>query len=100
MKGRNPTKQEKEWMDMISQIGCVVCKKFLDCFSPAEVHHIDGKTKPEAHLKTIPLCYRHHRDGANNETYVSRHPFKNDFINRYGSEESLLEYTINEMLAL
>jgi len=87
-------------MDMISQTGCVVCKKFLDCFSPAEVHHIDGKTKPEAHLKTIPLCFRHHREGTNNETYVSRHPFKNEFVNRYGSEESLLEYTIDEMLAL
>ena len=44
MKGRNPTKKEKEWMDMISQIGCVVCKKFLDCFSPAEVHHIKGQS--------------------------------------------------------
>lgn len=55
------------------------------------MHHIEGKTKPEAHLKTIPLCFRHHREGVNNELYVSRHPFKHEFEERYGTEESLLQ---------
>ena len=91
MKGRQPNKQEKLWMDSISQVGCIVCKVHYDCFTPAEVHHIDGKTKPGAHLKTIGLCYRHHREGVNNEMYVSRHPFKAEFVKRYGTEMDLLE---------
>ena len=78
-------------MDSISNFGCIVCKLFYQCDSPAEIHHIDGKTKPEAHLKTIPLCFRHHREGVNNELYVSRHPFKHEFEERYGTEEILLQ---------
>lgn len=97
MKGRNPNKQEKMWMDSISRVGCIVCNIFYDCHTPAEIHHIDGKTKPEAHLKTIPLCYRHHREGVKNDLYVSRHPFKHEFEERYGTEENLLE-KVKELL--
>ena len=78
-------------MNSIVQLGCIVCRVHYDCYSPAEVHHIDGKTKPDAHLKTIPLCFRHHREGVNGKLYVSRHPFKHDFEERYGTEESLLQ---------
>jgi rubredoxin len=91
MQGRTPNKKEKQWMDSISNFGCIVCKLFYQCDSPAEIHHIDGKTKPEAHLKTLPLCYKHHREGVNNELYVSRHPFKKEFENRYGNQYHLLE---------
>jgi rubredoxin len=91
MKGRNPNKKEKIWMDSISTLGCIVCRLHYDCESPAEIHHIDGKTKPDAHMNTIPLCYRHHREGVNNDLYVSRHPYKTEFIERYGTEEHLLE---------
>jgi hypothetical protein len=93
MKGRSANKKEKNWMDSVSQMGCIVCKLHYDCFTPAEIHHISGKTKPGAHLKTIGLCYRHHREGVNNEMYVSRHPNKREFEKRYGTEEYLLEQT-------
>ena len=78
-------------MDSISQVGCIVCKLLYDAYTPAEIHHIDGKTKPGCHLLTIPLCYEHHREGANNDLYVSRHPFKAEFEKRYGTEMELLE---------
>ena len=91
MKGRSPNKQEKIWMNSLTQLGCIVCRIHYQCETPAEVHHIDGKTKPEAHLKTIPLCFRHHREGVKNELYVSRHPFKHEFEERYGTEENLLQ---------
>ena len=58
MKGRQPNKQEKLWMDSISQVGCIVCKLLYDAYTPAEIHHIDGKTKkasedyPGCHLLT------------------------------------------------
>lgn len=91
MQGRSPNKKEKQWMDSISNFGCIVCKLFYQCNSPAEIHHIDGKTKPEAHFKTLPLCYKHHREGVNNDMYVSRHPFKREFEKRYGNQYNLLE---------
>ena len=91
MQGRTPNKKEKQWMDSISNFGCIVCKLFYQCDSPAEIHHIDGKTKPGAHLKTLPLCYKHHREGVNNDMYVSRHPFKKEFEKRYGKQYDLLE---------
>ncbi len=99
MQSRTPTKQEKLWMSKVAELGCIVCHEFYQVYSPAEVHHLDGKTKPLAHLKTIGLCYRHHREGVNNDMYVSRHPFLNEFEKRYGTQESLLEKT-HELLAL
>jgi|TARA_R110000850_G_scaffold206196_1_gene332438 hypothetical protein len=92
MKGRTPTVEEKKWMSAISDFGCVVCKKFLGVTSPAEIHHIDGKTKPEAHFNSIPLCYLHHRAGEDNERFTSRHPSKAKFVERYGAEHDLREY--------
>jgi len=90
MQGRSPNKEEKDWMDAISNFGCIVCHLFYDCHSPSEVHHIDGKTKPQAHLMTLGLCYKHHREGINNDLYVSRHPFKREFEKRYGKQTDLL----------
>ena len=91
MKSRNPTRAEREWMDAIVQHGCVVCKKQYGVFTEPEVHHIDGKTKTGAHLKTIPLCYRHHREGVDTDVYTSRHPYKKRFEERYGTEQEQLE---------
>ena len=63
MKGRSPNKEEKIWM---------------------------SKVKPQAHLKTLSLCPNHHRMGLNNELIVSRHPYKAEFVKRYGTEIELL----------
>lgn len=52
LKGKAPNKEEKAWMDAIATMGCIVCWDQFDTFSPAEVHHIDGKTKPGADRKS------------------------------------------------
>ena len=93
MKGRTPNKKEKEHMDKVSQLGCVVCRNMGMGFVPCEIHHIDGKTKENAHMNVIGLCFEHHRRGENNPIYVSRHPYKAEFVKRYGSEQKLLEQT-------
>jgi len=79
-------------MNAITEFGCVVCKKNFRVHTPAEVHHIDGKTKPGAHLNTIPLCYNHHRGGQDDGLLTSRHPHKARFEQRYGSQQELLDY--------
>ncbi len=45
MRGRNPTKQEKEWLNKAGEYGCVICKWFLEIESPCSIHHLEGRTK-------------------------------------------------------
>jgi hypothetical protein len=85
MKGRNPTSQEKKHMDRVSQLGCIVCRLQGMYGVPAEIHHIEGKTKIDAHMKILPLCFEHHRMGSDKEP-ISRHPYKKRFEEAYGSE--------------
>lgn len=92
MKGRTPTADEKRHMDAVQAMGCIVCRLELSVFSPAEIHHTDGKTKPGAHKRVMPLCFRHHREGVCCDEYVSRHPFKAEFERRHGAEEELLNH--------
>ena len=64
----------------------------MNVFSEASPHHIDGKTKPNAHLKTIPLCGLHHQIPGG--THVSRHgDGRYRFEQAYGSEIELLKIT-------
>ena len=96
MKGRNPNSKEKKHMDRVSQLGCIVC--YLQGFYgvPAEIHHIEGKTKPDTHFKVLPLCFEHHRMGSDMEP-ISRHPYKARFEKAYGTENELLEL-VNSMV--
>lgn len=55
------------------------------------LHHIDGRTKPDAHLKTIPLCGMHHQSGDRAGHFVSVHPWKRRFEETFGTQEELLE---------
>lgn len=91
LKGRNPNKNEKQHMDKVVQLGCIICrnKGFLN--TPAEIHHIEGKTKDDAHLLVLPLCFQHHRQGGMEEPFISRHPYKSRFIKAYGTEQELLD---------
>lgn len=93
MKGRAPTREERAWMQQVAELGCCVCLN-EGKRTPCQVHHIDGKTKPGAHLKTIGLCYYHHQAGNDCLAYTSRHPYKARFVARYGTEQELLEQTI------
>lgn len=89
--GRTPSKEEQLWMDRIVQVGCVVCRIFKQVESPAEIHHLDGKTKPMAHARSLPLCPRHHR--ITGKDWVSRADGKKAFESEYMSEDDLLEVT-------
>jgi len=96
--GRHITKADKQRFEHLQQLGCVVCWMEFCVHSPAEVHHIRGKVRNDAHQLTIPLCHKHHREGSNNAQWTSRHPWRAQFVERYGTEDQLLEIT-NVMLA-
>tara|TARA_R100000655_G_scaffold13156_2_gene29686 strand:- start:13207 stop:13518 length:312 start_codon:yes stop_codon:yes gene_type:complete len=95
IKGRNPTKEETEHMDKVSELGCIVCRNMGLGIVPAEIHHIEGKTNDNAHFKVLPLCFGHHREGGRFEPMISRHPYKRRFESAYGTEEKLLEQVNN-----
>lgn len=70
MKGRTPTRYEKHMHDrMASEIGCIACRKDGIRNMHVSIHHIDGRTKPGAHLGHL-----HHVDvKENNLMIVEQH---------------------------
>lgn len=95
LSGKKPTVAEKKRLDIICEFGCIVCYMYLNEYSPALPHHIDGKTKPGAHYKTIPLCDSHHSPYGYEG--VALHKNKHQFVKRFGTELILLN-DINHLI--
>jgi hypothetical protein len=91
MQGRTPTKAEAAWMSKARQLGCIICikeRKTAPWATPPEytaIHHIEGKTKPEAHFLTLPLCPAHHQTGPD-----ALHRNKAKFEAKFGTQKDLL----------
>ena len=49
MKGRTPTRAEKEHMDRVRDLGCIICRQQGKGRRPCEIQHVYGKTKKDAH---------------------------------------------------
>ncbi len=63
MKGRTPTADESRYMStIVSRYLCWCCTQLgiENRIEDVLIHHIDGKTKPGAHYRSIPLCDPHH----------------------------------------
>ena len=84
-------------MQRVSELPCVACLQMGFTNYGVDVHHILRNGRRIDHYHTLPLCPDHHRGGMNDSLCVSRHPWKREFIARYGTEERLLEIT-QEML--
>ena len=94
MAKKRPNKVERERLKTIGEMPCYAC--FQDGRETnAEVHHIRTQTglglRP-SHFATIPLCGFHHRYGK-----VSVHLGKKAFIERYGTEQEILEKVNKEI---
>ena len=75
-------------MRKVRELGCIVCWNEMQIYSPAAIHHTDGKTKPEAHFRVLPLCGAHHQTGGYG---VALHAGKAEFERRYGTEQELMD---------
>ncbi len=65
-KKKSKTKDEKNWLNKISNFGCVVCRKHyeIDDAPPANCHHIRqgmGAGQKNSHYMVLPLCWEHHQ---------------------------------------
>lgn len=92
MKGRTPTAEEKRLHDRIASIGCIACRLDGISNSLVSIHHIDGRTKPNAHKKVLPLCGPHHQqDDTDLAGRIAVHPYKARFEAKYGRQLDLLD---------
>lgn len=87
---RTPTKAEREWMDAIVAYGCIACRMDGLGVRPAAVHHMLHGGRRIGHLHTLPLCDPGHHQNGQQLGMVSRHPWKAQFEQKYGSEDHLL----------
>lgn len=92
MKGKNPTKAEKAYWDrLVNEIGCIACFKDGYVNHNATIHHCDGRTRPGAHKRVLPLCAGHHQQGTGEDkTMIAVHPYKAQFEARYGTQLELM----------
>lgn len=89
MGSKKPTKAERRHMDAVQSLDCIVCRLTGEGRTPAEIHHILDGNRRRGHMHVLPLCWAHHRGGADCEQYTSRHPYKTAFERRYGPEDWL-----------
>lgn len=64
LKGRSPTAAERVVMDALGKLPCIACLQHGKESPLISLHHIQGRTKPGAHLLQIPLCKYHHQSAA------------------------------------
>jgi len=86
------TKDEKKHLDLLSQLGCIVCARLGYGETPAEIHHPrkgTGLALRASHFDAIPLCPKHHRGQSGVHGMGTK-----GFAKHYGFDESdLLETT-------
>ena len=91
MKGKPPSKAQGDYHDMLAQnIGCIACQKDGRFNPVVSIHHVDGRTKPDAHWLVLPLCAGHHQHGYGAPGLIAVHPFKARFELAYGKQETLI----------
>ena len=88
----NPTTHElKYWNRLSEEVGCIACHLDGHVNHHVSIHHCDGRTRPGAHGKVLPLCAGHHQDGTGNDkSLVAIHPYKARFEARYGTQAELM----------
>lgn len=92
MKGSTPSKADRELWDNMASLGCIACRKDGIFNSLVSIHHIEGRTRPGAHRKVLPLCGQHHQhDDTDPAERIGVHPYKARFEARYGRQLDLLD---------
>ncbi|HEY3591726.1 MAG TPA: Ref family recombination enhancement nuclease [Buttiauxella sp.] len=64
LKGRTPTAEEARFIQSIGSLPCIACYVHGVISHEVSLHHIDGRTRPGAHKKQLPLCKWHHQHAA------------------------------------
>lgn len=89
-------KAEKEHMNKVAALGCIVCRNLGFGETPAEIHHIGNGTmgKRASNHEVIGLCPAHHRTGGYG---VAVHAGRKAWESNFGTERELLQL-VNSLL--
>lgn len=77
-------------MSAIVEHGCIACRMDGHEPRPTAVHHMLRGGQRIGHLFTLPLCDPGHHKNGEQFGFISRHPSKARFEQRYGTEAELL----------
>lgn len=98
MKGRAPTTSQMRFHGLLaSVVGCIACRQEGGYTDFVSIHHIDGRTKPNAHWLVLPLCGPHHQDMGISGV-IPVHPYKTRFEAAYGTQLDLLRRSIQILI--
>ena len=90
MPKKRATKAEREHMDAVAALGCIICKM------PAHVHHLPVQGGQKDNFRVIPLCPLHHTHG---NVGVAVHSGRKSFEKNYDTENELL-IRVNRLLGV
>ena len=88
------TKDEKDHLSKVAELGCVACLIQGTPGTPCEIHHIregQGRGQRASNYEVVGLCPPHHR-GTMHPKVPSIHMAKRAFIEQFGTEQELLEH--------
>lgn len=83
------TKDEKQHLSRVAELGCIVCKRLGYHGTPAEIHHLRAGQGwgRSSNYHAIPLCPEHHRGKTGVHGLGTK-----EFPKHYGfTEQELLE---------
>lgn len=80
---KSKTKAEREYMNRVFSLGCLICGK------PPHLHHPTGAgmALKASNYDVIPLCPYHHQHGNYGEAV---HNGTQEFERRYGTQEEMI----------
>jgi hypothetical protein len=99
MKKKSKTKDEKQWLNKMSEFGCCICKRYHDVIDapPANIHHIRegmGMGQKNNHFMVLPLCHHHHQSGPAGKAF---HASPKKWVEAYGKESEMLEWVLDNL---
>lgn len=98
MKGRSATLTQKHYHGLLAEVvGCIACRKDGGFNDYCSIHHVDGRTKPNAHWLVLPLCAAHHQDQGE-AGFIPVHPYKARFEAAYGKQIDLVRECVQLLL--
>ena len=90
-------KAEKDYLNRVAGLGCIVCRNLGHGETPAHVHHVRtgiGMSQRASNYETIPLCPQHHQHGG---IGVAIHADQKTWESNFGTELELLEQVKMEL---